>query len=77
MFDAHLSYALPESFRLVERTRLFLHVYNLFDNEYILDATDNSSFNAFTDNGKNHSADDAEVFFGLQRRFNAGIQVNF
>ena len=38
---------------------LFLHMFNALDETYIQDATDNSSYNAWSDT---HSASDAEVF---------------
>jgi len=38
------------------------------------DAVDNSRFNAWDND---HNADDAEVFFGLQRTFNIGTTVTF
>jgi iron complex outermembrane receptor protein len=74
VLDAHFSYTLPRSLRLLNGVTAFVHVFNLLDEIYILDAIDNSSFNAFDDD---HDADDAEVFFGLQRRFNLGMQINF
>jgi len=51
------------------------HVFNLTDALFIQDATDNSSFNAYTANGLTHSADDAEVFLGLPRRVNLGLSL--
>ena len=73
--DGHFSYTLPDTFlQFAHRTKVFLHVYNLLDATYILDAVDNSRFNGFDGD---HDADDAEVNFGLQRRFNMGLQVNF
>ncbi|MDR9373437.1 MAG: TonB-dependent receptor [Schleiferiaceae bacterium] len=54
--------------------RLFAHVFNLFNEEYIQDATDNSRFNSFDGN---HTADDAAAFFGLPRNFNAGLEIRF
>jgi len=74
VFDTHLQFAFPESFRLGNRTMLFVHVLNLFDNQYIIDSTDNSAFNGWD---YDHDADDAEVHFGLKRRFNLGVQFNF
>ncbi|MDH3456030.1 MAG: TonB-dependent receptor [Gemmatimonadota bacterium] len=74
VFDAHFSYSPPAAIRFLERVTLFGHAYNLLDETYILDAIDNSSFNGFD---LDHDADDAEVFFGLPRRFNAGLQVHF
>lgn len=76
VMDAHMQYQINNLFE-GGNVELFLNVYNLFDAVYIQDATDNSRFNAYTGNGVNHSADDAEVFFGLPRRFNAGFNVNF
>jgi len=74
VFDAHLQFAFPESFRLGNRTMIFAHVLNLFNNTYILDSLDNSRFNGWD---QDHDADDAEVFMGLRRRFNLGVQFNF
>ncbi len=71
VIDMHASYDLDQIFQGV---RLFVHVFNLLDETYIQDATDNSRFNAFDGD---HDADDAEVFFALPRRFNAGFTVNF
>ena len=48
---------------------------NVLDAIYVQDATDNSKYNAFTGNGKSHSADDSEVFLGLPRTFNVGISI--
>jgi outer membrane cobalamin receptor len=74
VFDGHFSYTLPESLRLGQRLMVFGHVFNLLDAEYVMDALDNSPYNGFDGD---HDADDAEVFFGLQRRFNVGLQLNF
>jgi len=71
LFDLHASYILPIDIKGVELTA-FAHVFNLFDIEYISDATDNSQYNATDDD---HDADDAEVFFGLPRTFNIGVSV--
>lgn len=74
VFDAHLQFAFPESFRLGNRTMIFAHVLNLFNSTYILDSVDNSAFNSWD---QDHDADDAEVFMGLGTRFNVGVQFNF
>lgn len=71
--DLHLFYAIPTD-NSGYTIQLFAHVFNALDNVYIQDAGDNSEFNSFDDD---HDADDAEVFFGLPRNFNAGIQINF
>ncbi len=70
----HISYNLP--FEMADVT-VFGHVFNLFDELYVADATDNSSFNAYKKNGVDHSADDAEIFPGLPRNFRAGFSIRF
>jgi len=74
--DLHANYNLPLNLKGVN-FQVFAHVFNLLDEIYIQDATDNSQFNAYTGNGKAHAADDAEVYFGLPRSFNLGISVLF
>ncbi len=74
VIDFHFTYDLPLNLKGVD-FQLFGHVFNALDEIYIQDATDNSRYNAFKDNGKTHSADDAEVFFGLPRTFNVGISI--
>ena len=76
VMDFHVKYTLPFHLSGV-KFELFGHVYNVLDQIYIQDATDNSQYNAYTSNGKTHSADDAEVFLGLPRFFNIGIQVRY
>ncbi|MFP8490101.1 TonB-dependent receptor [Gracilimonas sp. Q87] len=71
VFNLHLNYTLDS---ILEGTNLFLNVFNLLDETYIQDATDNSRFNGYDGD---HDADDAEVFLGLPRRYNFGIRVNF
>ena len=71
--DLHIFYTVPTKSNAFS-VSLFAHVFNLFDNLYIQDATDNSKYNAFD---RDHDADDAEVFFGMPRNFNSGIRVNF
>ena len=74
MLDAHFSYSPPVQIRFLQRVTVFGHFFNLLDETYIIDATDNSAYNGFD---MDHDADDAEVYFGLPRRFNAGIQIRF
>ncbi|HEX2984703.1 MAG TPA: TonB-dependent receptor, partial [Ignavibacteriales bacterium] len=78
VLDLHLFYDLPVNLSGVT-FQLFAHVFNTLDTEYIQDAVDNSSFNAYTagGNGKHHTADDAEVYFGLPRSFNLGVSVAY
>jgi iron complex outermembrane receptor protein len=71
LFDLHAGYDinLPQ---FGSQVKLFANVFNLFDELYVQDALDNSSFNGFDDD---HDADDAEVFMGLPRTFTLGIQI--
>ena len=70
-FDIHASYTLPFKFHRSE-IQIFAHIFNVFDTEYIQDALDNSQYNGFDGD---HDADDAEVYFGTPRWFNAGISI--
>ncbi|MCB0731626.1 MAG: TonB-dependent receptor, partial [Ignavibacteriae bacterium] len=72
VFDLHFAYNLPADFADVT---VFAHVFNLLDEIYVQDATDNSSFNGYSANGTNHSADDAEIYPGLPRNFNLGVSI--
>ncbi|MCB0737774.1 MAG: TonB-dependent receptor plug domain-containing protein [Bacteroidetes bacterium] len=71
--DFHATYAIPLKVQGV-RVEAFAHILNLTDNLYIQEAFDNSQYNAFD---KDHDADDAEVFLGLPRNYNAGITIRF
>ncbi|MDR9419745.1 TonB-dependent receptor [Gracilimonas sp.] len=71
VFNMHVNYAFDN---ILEGTTFFLNVFNLLDETYVQDATDNSRFNGFD---QDHDADDAEVFLGLPRRYNFGVRVNF
>lgn len=71
--DMNANYTIPLKVDGMQAV-VFLHVFNLLDNVYIQDAVDNSKYNAFD---KNHTADDAEVFFGLPRNVNAGFRLRF
>jgi iron complex outermembrane receptor protein len=79
--DVHINYDLPVSIAGTRMTA-FAHIFNALDGVYVQDAVDNSQYNAYGDNegdpnGKMHTADDAEVFLGMPRYFNAGLKVNF
>jgi hypothetical protein len=76
VFDIHASYRLGDLIPAWNGgdVRVFVNVYNVFDELYISDATDNSSYNAFD---RDHDADDAEVYLGLPRTFNLGFEVKF
>jgi Outer membrane receptor proteins, mostly Fe transport len=77
LFDLHINYDLP-SFSNRFDVSVFFHVFNLLDETYISDATDESSFESVGLNlASRHSAQRAEVFFGAPRSFNAGVMVRF
>ncbi|HCK98735.1 MAG TPA: TonB-dependent receptor [Candidatus Marinimicrobia bacterium] len=74
--DLHAKYDIPVNFGNVG-FQAYLHVFNALDAIYVQDAVDNSQYNAFTADGKNHAADDAEVYIGMPRRINFGLNINF
>jgi len=74
--DLHFYYDLPIQLGSV-KLQAFAHVFNALDAVYVQDAVDNSQYNAYTSNGKDHSADDAEVFLGTPRYINMGLTVRF
>ncbi len=65
LVDLHFGYTLPFNPIGNVKLELFGHVFNLFDTKYITDADDRG----------NHTAADARVYFGLERRFNAGLNI--
>ena len=73
LIDLHGYYTLPFDVSGLN-VKIFAHVLNLLDEVYVQDAVDNSSYNGFD---KNHTADDAEVYLGLPRTFNIGIEVAY
>jgi len=73
LLDLHAYYTLPFNF-YGTTVRVIAHGFNLLDTKHITDATDNDYYNS-TD--LDHDADDAGVFFGLPRRFNLSLDVNF
>lgn len=75
--DLHGSYRLGDILPAAGDLRVFVNVYNVFDEVYVQDATDDSSFNGFDDDGDDHDADSAEVFLGLPRTFNLGFEISF
>jgi len=79
VFDLNVGYDIPRDMLKLSRfdIRLFANVFNVFDSFYVQDATDNSRFNAYSANGVNHGADDAEVHLGLPRAFNFGTRITF
>ena len=73
VMDLNAAYDLPFGLGGLKPS-LFLHMFNLTDEKYIPQAVDNSKYNA---RDGDHDADDAEVFFGLPMKWNAGISINF
>ena len=73
VLDVNASYELPLQ-TLPFGLELTANLFNALDATYILDATDNSAFNGFDGD---HDADDAEVYFGLPRRFNLGLRLTY
>jgi len=80
IFDLHFSYRLPVTVGGV-RVSVFGHVFNVLDDLFIQDATDNSAFNGYRDSDgdyyESHSASSAEVYLGTPRSFNAGFRLEF
>lgn len=84
VLDLHASYKLPVSLGPIKLS-VFAHVFNALDELYVQDATDNSQFSSYQVTNaegrraiKNpHSADAAEVFLGLPRSFNVGLQLSY
>ena len=72
--DVHINYVLPVSIAGTKMTA-FAHIFNALDDVYVQDAVDNSQYNSW--GGTSHDADNAEVFLGTPRYFNAGLKVNF
>jgi len=75
VFDMHTEYNIPVKGDL--NMSVFLHIFNLFDEIYVQDAVDNSSYNAYRgENGEySHEAWTSEVFLGLPRVFNFGVVI--
>ncbi|MCU0331838.1 MAG: TonB-dependent receptor [Ignavibacteriaceae bacterium] len=77
IFDLHLLYRIPGQVAGLD-VSVFGHVFNLFNELYVEDATDNSQFNGYKVGGQYyepHSASSAEVYLGLPTAFNAGFRI--
>jgi iron complex outermembrane receptor protein len=72
VLDAHAGFSIPPSFTRGLEVEIFANVFNVLDEVYVMDALDNSQYNAYDND---HDADDAEVFFGLPRRFTVGASI--
>jgi len=75
VYDLHVNYRLPHVSEKFD-VSLFAHVFNLFDETYVSDAQDNSSFEAIT-SAPSHSAQRAEVFLGPPTTYNLGARISF
>lgn len=75
IYDLHASYRLPLRNTRFELS-VFAHVFNLLDETYVSDATDNSSFEAIS-SAPSHSAQRAEVFLGPPISYNIGASLKF
>ena len=73
--DLHINYDLPIDIAGTKMSA-FMHVFNALDAVYVQDAVDNSQYNSWGGD-VSHDADNAEVFLGIPRYFNAGLVVNF
>lgn len=79
VYNLHVNYRLPSKFGPFEPS-LFLHVFNLLDETYISDATDNSSYEGLPVGYygvQSHTAQTASVYFGRKLNFNAGVKLSF
>ncbi len=74
--NLHAYYDLPVKLGSTS-IQVYCHMFNALDAIYVQDAADNSQYNAFAGDGKNHTADDAEVYLGQPRSFNVGLSVRF
>ncbi len=77
LLDLHVSYRIPGQVAGLDVT-VFGHVFNVLNNLYVQEATDNSGYNGYKVNGEyyqSHSASSAEVYVGMPTTFNAGFRV--
>jgi outer membrane receptor for ferrienterochelin and colicin len=75
VYDLHANYQIPADFGPFELS-LFAHVFNVFDEKYISDADDNSSYEGIS-SAPSHSAQRAAVFFGSRIGYNFGLRLKF
>lgn len=77
--DAHVGYDLPWKLGNAQ-IQVFGHIFNVLDELYISDATDNSKYESYQVNKQivdPHGASAASVYLGLPLNFNAGIKISF
>ena len=75
IYDLHVNYTLPLDSSKFD-VSIFGHIFNLTDETYVSDATDNSSYEGIK-SAPSHSAQRAEVFLGLPISYNVGVKVKF
>ncbi len=75
VYDLHVNYKLPLDLDRYEIS-LFSHIFNLTDEVYVSDATDNSQFEGIR-GALSHSAQRADAFFGRPINYNMGVKVKF
>jgi len=75
IYDLHVNYTLPLDSSKFD-VSIFGHIFNLTDETYVSDATDNSSYEGIN-SAPSHSAQRAEVFLGLPISYNVGVKVKF
>jgi iron complex outermembrane receptor protein len=77
LVDLNVLYRIPGQVAGLD-VSVFGHVFNMFNELYVEDATDNSQYNGYKVNGQyyeSHSASSAEVYLGLPVSFNAGFRI--
>ena len=74
LVDVNFAYRIPGQVVGMGVT-IFAHVFNVLNELYVQDATDNSSYNGWSGDGTNHKADDAEIYPGLPTTFNVGFSA--
>jgi hypothetical protein len=74
LFEFHFAYGIPGQVLGLDVT-LFAHIFNITNELYVQDAVDNSDFNGWSVDGKNHKADDAEIYPGMPTAFNIGFSA--
>ncbi len=75
VYDLHVNYRLPFKSERFD-VDIFAHIFNLADETYVSDATDNSSFEAIS-SAPSHSPMRAEVFLGPPVSYNIGATIRF
>ena len=81
--DLHAAYDIPWKLGSAQ-FQVFAHVFNLLDELYISEGTDNSSYEGYHEGNyyknpfnQSHTAESASVYLGLPINFNAGIKISF